>query len=84
MAYGTVDSLIWKIRALFVEADRGGEWHSLLGVGNPVADRSVRNYLADVRKEQLKLHITPRQAVPVLLSDLEVLSSYWQSKLRES
>ena len=38
----------------------------------------------DVREEQLKALITPRQAEPVLLSDLEVLSSYWQSKLRES
>ena len=88
LAYGTVDSLIGKIRALFVEAGshiyRGGEWHSLLGVGNPAADRSVKNYLADVREEQLKAHIMPHQAEPVLLSDLEVLSSYWQSKLRES
>ena len=61
LAYGTVDSLIGKIRALFVEAGRGGEWHSLLGVGNPATDRSVKNYLADVREEQLKAHITPRQ-----------------------
>ena len=53
-------------------------------MGNPAADGSVKNYLADFREEQLKAHITPRQAEPVLLSDLEVLSSYWQSKLRES
>ena len=50
-------------------------------MGNPAADRSVKNYLAHVCEEQLKVHITPRQAEPVLLSDLEVLSSYWQSKL---
>ena len=45
LAYGTVDSLVGKIRALFVEAGRGGEWHSLLGVGNPTADRSVKKII---------------------------------------
>ena len=34
LAFGTVDSLIGKLRAIFVEHGRGSEWHSLLGVGN--------------------------------------------------
>jgi len=83
LAYGTVDSLIGKLRAIFVEAGRGAEWHPLLGVGNPAADKTVKNYLCAVRGEQLKAHITPRQAEPVLISDLEEMSKHWQAKIKE-
>ena len=69
LAFGTVDSLIGKLRAIFVEHGRGSEWHSLLGVENPAACRSVKAYLADVREEQLKARITPRQAEPFVLGD---------------
>ena len=76
LALGTVDSLIGKLRAIFVEHGRGSEWHSVLGVGNPSACRSVRAYLADAREEQLRARITPRQAEPFILGDLVVISSY--------
>ena len=77
LAFGTVDSLIGKLRAIFVEHGRGSEWHSLLGVGNPAACRSVKTYLADVREEQLRARITPRQAEPIILSDLRVISGLY-------
>lgn len=81
LAHGTVDSLIGKLRAIFAENGRGTEWHSLLGLGNPAADRSVKAYLASVREEQLRVHITPKQAEPVLVSDLETLARHIQGKL---
>ena len=81
LAFGTVDSLIGKLRAVFAENGRGVEWHSLLGVGNPAADRAVKNYLSTIREEQLKAQVTPRQAEPVVLSDLETLSRFIHSKL---
>lgn len=84
LAHGTVDSLIGKLRAIFADAGRGVEWHCLLGVGNPAADRSVKSYLTSVREEQLKAHVTPRQAEPVLISDLEVLSQYIQARLSQN
>ena len=37
LAFGTVDSLIGKLRAILAENSRGSEWHSHLGVGNPAA-----------------------------------------------
>ena len=55
--------------------------HPLLGVGNPAACRLVRNYLADVREEQLKARVVRRQAEPVLLGDLEVISCYIHTEL---
>ena len=86
LAFGTVDSLIGKLRAIFVEHGRGSEWHSLLGVGNtwPAACRSIKTYLADVREEQLRARITPRQAEPIILSDLRVISGYLEKMLLNS
>ena len=59
LAFETVDSLIGKLRAIFVECGRGSEWHSLLGVGSPDDCRSVKAYLVIVQEEQLKARITP-------------------------
>lgn len=81
LAFGTVDSLIGKLRAVFSSIGRGGEWISLLGIGNPAADTSVKQYLNSIREEQLKVHTTPQQADPVFVSDIEVLSQYLQHLL---
>lgn len=83
LAFGTVDSLIGKLRAIFSNKGREGEWFSLMGVGNPAADRSVKQYLDSIREEQLRVHTTPRQAYPVFISDIEVLARYLQSQLGE-
>jgi len=53
-------------------------------VGNPVANRSVKQYLACVREEQLKAHVVPQQAHPVFVTDLEVLSDLWEKMLRDT
>ena len=58
------------------------EWHSLLSVGNPVSCRSVQRYLADVREEQLRAKVTPKQAEPILVGDLAVISGYIQNQLK--
>ena len=84
LAHGTVDSLIGKLRAIFVEKGRGSEWHAFLGVGNPAVCRSVRAYLSDVREEQLKARITPRQAEPLLIGDLAVIAVHIEHLLNDS
>ena len=61
-------------RAIFVRHSRGAKWHSVLGEGNPASCRTVEDYLASVREEQLRARVTPRQADSVLLSDVEVIS----------
>ena len=45
LAAGTVDSLIGKLRSIFVEEGLGGEWDDRLGIGNPVSHPSVKAYL---------------------------------------
>lgn len=41
-----------NIRSIFAKNERGTEWQPLMGIGNPVADRAVKQYLANVREEQ--------------------------------
>lgn len=84
LAHGTVDSLIGKLRATFVEKGRGSAWPALLGVGNPAACHSVRAYLSDVREEQLRARITPWQAEPLLLGDLAVITVHIEHLLNDS
>lgn len=79
-----MDSLIGKLRTIFVEKGRGSEWHAFLGVGNPAVCRSVRAYLSDVREEQLKARITPRQAEPLLIGDLAVIAVHIEHLLNDS
>lgn len=54
LAAGTVDSLIGKLRAIFISAGMGGVWDDNLGTGNPAAHRSVKAYLQAVKEEQAR------------------------------
>ena len=51
-------------------------------VDNPASCRSVKRYLADVREEQLRARVTPKQAEPLLEGDLAVISEYIQDQLK--
>lgn len=76
LARGTVDSLTGKLRSVFAENGRGTEWQPLMGIGNPAADRSVKQYLANVREEQLKARVVPRLAELFLVDDLATISEF--------
>ena len=82
LAFGTVDTLIGKLRSIFADNGRGVEWHSRLGVGNPASCRFDKRYLADVREEQLRARFTPKQAERILVRDLAVISEYIQYRLK--
>ena len=64
LAYGTVDSLIGKLRAIFNEFGKRGEWDPRLLLGNPATDLSLKQYLKAVTAEQLQAQATPKQATP--------------------
>ena len=83
LAHGTVDSLIGKLRSIFAENGRGTEWQPLMGIGNPAADRSVKQYLANVKEEQLKARVVPRQAEPFLIGDLIKISEFILAQIKE-
>jgi hypothetical protein len=79
-----VNTLIGKLGAIFFECGRGPEWQSVLNIGNPAADWSVKRYLADARDEQLMARVVPRQAEPVFLEDLMQIFSHLLSQLMRS
>ena len=54
-----------------------------MGIGNPAADRSVKQYLANVREEQLKARVVPHQAEPFLVGDLATISEFIHARIQE-
>ena len=40
LAYSTVDSYVGKLRSIFAEAGRQGDWNCTLLLGNPATDDS--------------------------------------------
>ena len=76
LAAGTVDNLIGKLRSIFIEAGRGDAWNDILGVGNPAAHHSVKQYLALVREKQAKARVCKKQAIPIFFGKLSKLCLY--------
>lgn len=81
LAFGTVDSLIGKLRSIFSEWGRTLDDIAFPAYGNPAASRKVKSYLTAVREEQLQAGVVPSQAKPLFIRDLAALS---QEILRRS
>ena len=58
LSYNTVDSYIGKLRSIFHAIGRDGEWDRRLGLGNPAADKSVKDYFRVVTAKQLQTSYT--------------------------
>ncbi|EDO30749.1 predicted protein [Nematostella vectensis] len=76
LAAGTVDSIIGKLRAIFAEAGRKGEWNEMLNIGNPSSHRSAKGYLTSIREEQAMAHVSPKQATPIFFDKLAKLCRF--------
>ena len=76
LAFGTVDSLIGKLRSIFLAAGRGGDDSSL-----PAASKLVKEYLVAVRIEQLESRVLPSQADPFFISDLAAVAAHIGSRV---
>ena len=70
LAYGSVDSIIGKLRAIFNKYGRAETDSLFPGVANPAASPRVKSYLTAVRGEQLGARLVQRQAEPFFLQDL--------------
>lgn len=82
LAFGTVDSMIGKLRAIFSRWGRMLDDAALPGYGNPAASLQVKNYLRAVREEQLKSQTLPTQAEPLFLRDLVEISGAILKRLK--
>lgn len=72
-----IDSYIGKLRSMFKEIGRAGDWNSMLGLVNPAASPEVHAYLKACTEEHLRAHIVPKQAVPLFLPKLLLLSRFF-------
>jgi len=75
-----VDSYIRKLRSIFSDFGRQGDWNRTL-LGNPAASLKVKQYLKEVTAEQLRARITPKQATPLFLDKLLLLSRHLEKRL---
>jgi len=82
LSHKTVDSYVDKLRAIFHSTERDGEWDKRLGLGNPAADKSVKDLLRLITAEQLQARITPKQAAPFFVDKLTQLCLHLDRKLQ--
>ena len=52
---------------------RNGPWNDLFGSGNPAGDKSVKEYLHFITKEQAAANISSKQALPLFFDKLSKL-----------
>ena len=81
LAYSTVDSYIGKLRSIFSDVGRQGDWNRTLLLGNRATDFLVKQYLKEVTAEQLEARVTPKQASPIFLDKLLLLSRHLEKRL---
>ena len=84
MSYKALASYIGKLRAIFHCLGRDGQWDKRLGLGNPAADKSVKDLLRLVTAEQLQAQLTPTQATPFFVDKLTQLYLHLGRKLRHA
>lgn len=83
LSYNTVDSYIGKLRSIFQAMWRDGEWDRRLGLGNPAADKSVKDYPRVVTAEQLEPRITPKKTT-TFVDKVTQLSLFLDRQLGEA
>ena len=81
LSYNTVDSYVGKLRSIFNEIGRQGDWNRALLIGNPASDSLVKQYLKSVSEEQLQARVTPKQATPFFVDKLATLSHFLEKRL---
>ena len=75
---------IGKLRTILHSLGRDGEWDRRFGLGNPAADKSVKDYLRLVTAEQLQARVTPKQATTFFVDKLTQLCSHSDRKLQDN
>ena len=76
-----MDSYIGKLRSIFSDVGRQGDWNRTLLLGNPATDLLVKQYLKEVTAEQLQARVTPKQASPIFLDKLLLLSRHLEKRI---
>ncbi len=76
----SVDSLIGKVRAIFRDAGRTGEWNPATCSGNPASASLMKRHLKCIVAEQTAAEVAHRQAVPLMFDKLTCLCRHLMYK----
>lgn len=76
LAAKTIDSLVGKIRAIFRDLGRSGEWNPILLTGNPASSHLMKRHFQSVSLEQASAEVVRKQAVPLMFEKLAKLCRY--------
>ena len=76
LAAKSVDSLIGKIRAIFRDVGREGDWNPVLLTGNPAASLVMKRHLQSISLEQASYNVAKKQATPLMFDKLAMLCRY--------
>ena len=70
LAAKSVDSLIGKLRAIFRDLGRTGDWNPITYIGNPASSLLMKKHLQAVTLEQTSASVVSKQAVPLMFDKL--------------
>jgi hypothetical protein len=84
LSHKTVDSYIGKLKSIFHALGRDGEWDRRLCLGNPAADKSLKDYLRIFTMEQLQARVQPKQASPFFIDKLDRLVGHIKESMKSS
>jgi hypothetical protein len=83
LAHGTLQGKISQLRDIFASLGREGQWHPQLGAGNPAMSDPVSIYLRQIQVEQSKGHVIIKQAKPMFIKKLTLISMYIDRQLSQ-
>lgn len=81
LASGTVDVMVQHLVDLFEGHGRGRVWDISRGCGNPALSVTVRNYVKQIKEEQARARVIPKQATPIFLDKLRKICQFIENQL---
>ena len=81
LAYSTVDSYIGKLRSIFSDIGRQGDWNRTLLLGNPASDLWLSSILKKSQRSNFGLVSTPRKPFLFFPDKLLLLSRYLEKRI---
>ena len=81
MAASSLDSLLGKIKAIFRDVGRSGEFNPVFCTGNPASSILTKRHLKVVSLEQAASCVVKKQAVPLMFDKLDRSCRYLSYKI---
>jgi hypothetical protein len=84
LAFGTINSKISQLKSIFQkQLGLSKPWNIFEKSGNPADSQEVAEYLKQIKVEQSIAHSCPKQAVPMFIMTLSLISMYIERQLED-